>query len=51
MITEKELLNRLWEIYKYKCNGCLADMGSCSCEEDKDKMILQLIKLIIEEGI
>jgi hypothetical protein len=42
-MKKSELVERLKRIWQYRCDGCLADTGGCSCAEDKDKMIMELI--------
>jgi hypothetical protein len=43
-MKRKELIKRLLDILCYKCNGCLSNTGGCSCLEDKEKMLVKLVR-------
>lgn len=42
-MKKERIIERLKRIWQYRCNSCLANTGGCSCAEEKDKMILELI--------
>ena len=42
VVPREEVLKKIDEIIRYRCEGCLADTGSCSCVEDKEKMLVEL---------
>jgi hypothetical protein len=46
---KRKIVKRLKEIWRYRCDGCLANTGGCSCVKDKDIMISKLIDEI-EKG-
>jgi hypothetical protein len=48
---KREIVKRLKEIWQYRCDGCLADTGGCSCAVDKDIMISKLIDKIEKDKI
>ncbi|MHA1580958.1 MAG: hypothetical protein ACTSYM_00405 [Candidatus Baldrarchaeia archaeon] len=48
-MKKEDIVKRLMYIRNYRCEGCLADTGGCTCLEDKERMIDELIKDIVIE--
>ena len=41
--NDEEWRSKIKQILNYRCEGCLADTGGCSCLKDKEKMLKKLL--------
>jgi len=44
----REIKQILRKMLVYRCEGCLADTGGCSCEEDLRNMAKKVLNLVNE---
>jgi DNA-directed RNA polymerase subunit RPC12/RpoP len=45
-MRKKEVVKYLKRIWAYRCNACLNNEEGCSCLEDKEDMIMELVYML-----
>jgi DNA-directed RNA polymerase subunit RPC12/RpoP len=45
-MRKKEIVKYLKRVWAYRCDACLNDKEGCSCLEDKEDMIMELIYML-----